>query len=60
MIQGDGAMNIYNQKYNAHAPKGIEKRKAYIIGGGIAGLSAAVHLVDDIHMPGGKYHNTGN
>lgn len=45
-------MNIYDQKYNAHAPRGIENRKAYIIGGGIAGLSAAVHLVDDIHMPG--------
>ncbi|MGN0768964.1 MAG: oleate hydratase, partial [Christensenellales bacterium] len=39
-------------KYNAKAPEGIEKRKAYIIGGGIAGLSAAIYLVDDIHMPG--------
>ena len=45
-------MKIYDLKYNAHAPKGIESRKAYIIGGGIAGLSAAIHLVDDIHMPG--------
>ncbi|MGN1388016.1 MAG: oleate hydratase [Bulleidia sp.] len=45
-------MKIYDLKYNAKAPEGIEKRRAYIIGGGIAGLSAAVYLVDDIHMPG--------
>lgn len=45
-------MKIYDLKYNAKAPEGIEKRKAYIIGGGIAGLSAAVYLVSDIHMPG--------
>lgn len=45
-------MKVYDLKYNAKAPEGIENRKAYIIGGGIAGLSAAVHLVDDIHMPG--------
>ena len=45
-------MKIYDLKYNAHAPKGIESRHAYIIGGGIAGLSAAIYLVDDIHMPG--------
>lgn len=45
-------MKIYDLKYNAKPPVGIENRKAYIIGGGIAGLSAAIHLVDDIHMPG--------
>ncbi|MGN1076930.1 MAG: oleate hydratase, partial [Candidatus Gallimonas sp.] len=45
-------MKIYDLKHNAQPPKGIEHRNAYIIGGGIAGLSAAVHLVDDIHMPG--------
>lgn len=45
-------MKIYDMKYNAKAPKGIADRKAYIIGGGIAGLSAAIYLVDDIHMPG--------
>ena len=45
-------MKVYDLKYNAHAPAGIENRKAYIIGSGIAGLSAAIHLVDDIHMPG--------
>lgn len=45
-------MKIYDLKYNAKPPKGFEHREAYIIGGGIAGLSAAVYLVDDIHMPG--------
>lgn len=33
-------------------PEGIEERKAYIVGGGIAGLSAAAFLVRDAHMPG--------
>ena len=45
-------MKIYDLKYNAKAPENIESRKAYIIGGGIAGLSAAVYLIDDAHMPG--------
>lgn len=34
------------------APKGIEKRKAYIVGSGIAGLAAAFYLIRDSHMPG--------
>ena len=33
-------------------PEGIEERKAYIVGGGIAGLSAAAFLVRDAQMPG--------
>ena len=33
-------------------PEGIESRKAYIVGGGIAGLSAAAFLVRDAQMPG--------
>lgn len=33
-------------------PDGIENRKAYIVGGGIAGLSAAAFLVRDAQMPG--------
>ena len=45
-------MKIYDLKYHAKTPDGIENRKAYIIGGGIAGLSAAVYLVDDVYMPG--------
>lgn len=27
-------MNVYNLKYNAKAPRGIEGRHSYIIGGG--------------------------
>lgn len=33
-------------------PEAIEERKAYIVGGGIAGLSAAAFLVRDAQMPG--------
>jgi oleate hydratase len=38
-------------KINALPPDGIEHKRAHIIGGGIAGLAAAVFLVDDAHMP---------
>ncbi len=33
------------------SPEGIERKSAHIVGGGIAGLAAAVFLVDDAHMP---------
>lgn len=33
-------------------PQGIEDRRAYIVGGGLAGLSAAAFLVRDGQMPG--------
>lgn len=36
----------------AHKPEGIENRKAYIIGGGVAGLATAVFLIDDCYLPG--------
>jgi oleate hydratase len=39
-------------RINASKPEGIENRKAHIVGGGIAGLSAAVFLIDDGYMPG--------
>lgn len=45
-------MNIYRTLYHAPKPEGIEKRKAHIVGGGIAGLAAAAFLVDDAGMPG--------
>lgn len=44
-------MKIYDLKYHAKVPSNIKNRKAYIIGAGIAGLSAATYLSDDIHMP---------
>jgi oleate hydratase len=45
-------VNIYSTFYHAPKPKGIEQRKAYIVGGGIAGLAAAAFIVDDAGMPG--------
>ena len=45
-------MKLYDFLYHPKKPEGIEKRKAYIVGGGIAGLAAAAFLVDDAGMPG--------
>jgi len=45
-------MNIYKTMYHAPKPEGIEKSKAYIMGGSIAGLATAAFLVDDAQMPG--------
>ena len=36
----------------AHKPEGIENRKAYIVGGGVAGLATTVFLIDDCYVPG--------
>ncbi|MGM9538607.1 MAG: tyrosine-type recombinase/integrase [Candidatus Onthomonas sp.] len=44
-------MKIYDLKYNAKAPKGRAPQGIHHRGD-IAGLSAAVQLVDDVHMPG--------
>jgi len=44
-------MNIYKTMYHAKKPEGIENRKAYIVGGGIAGLATAAFLMDDAGMP---------
>ncbi|MGO8946915.1 MAG: oleate hydratase [Ktedonobacterales bacterium] len=38
-------------RINARPPIGIERKRAHILGGGIAGLAAAAFLVDDAHMP---------
>ncbi|MDE5758389.1 MAG: oleate hydratase, partial [Allobaculum sp.] len=37
-------------------PEGIENKSAYIIGSGLAGLSAACFLVRDAQMEGQKIH----
>lgn len=39
-------------RIRAHKPENIDSRKGHIIGGGIAGLAAAVFLIDDGYMPG--------
>ncbi len=44
-------MKLYDFLYHPKTPDGIESRKAYIVGGGIAGLAAAAFLVDDAKMP---------
>ena len=38
-------------RINALSPDGIERKRAHIIGGGIAGLATAAFLVD-AHLPG--------
>jgi oleate hydratase len=43
-------MRIYDMVH-ATKPDGIENKKAYIIGGGIAGLSAAAFLATEAQMP---------
>ena len=48
-------VRVYEQ-INALPRAGIGKKSAHIIGGGIGGLSAAVFLVDDAHMPGRGHH----
>ena len=53
-------MYYSNGNYEGHArpkkPSGVEKKRAYIVGGGLAGLSAAVFLVRDAQMPGENIH----
>lgn len=53
-------MYYSNGNYEAFArprkPEGIEKKKAYIVGTGLAGLAAAAFLVRDAQMPGKNIH----
>ena len=53
-------MYYSNGNYEAFArpkkPAGVDKKHAYIIGGGLAGLSAAVFLIRDAQMPGENIH----
>ena len=46
----------YEAFVHPRKPKDIEKKSAYIIGTGLAGLSAAVFLVRDAQMPGENIH----
>ena len=53
-------MYYSNGNYEGHArprkPAGVDHKHAYIIGGGLAGLSAAVFLVRDAQLPGDHIH----
>ena len=57
-----GVVKMYysNGNYEAFArpkkPAGVDKKHAYIIGGGLAGLSAAVFLIRDAQIPGENIH----
>lgn len=53
-------MYYSNGNYEAFArpkkPAGVDHKNAYIVGGGLAGLAAAVFLVRDGQMPGDHIH----
>lgn len=46
----------YEAFARSRKPKDVEKKEAYIVGGGLAGLAAAVFLIRDGHMAGEKIH----
>lgn len=48
-------MNNY-ERINSKVKQGMENSKAYLVGGGIASLSAATFLIRDGHMPGKNIH----
>ena len=53
-------MNYSSGNFEAFAhprkPAGVDQKSAYIVGGGLAGLAAAVFLVRDGQMPGKQVH----
>jgi len=44
------------ERINSKAKSGIEKRHAYLLGGGIGSLASAAFLIHDAHMPGKNIH----
>lgn len=46
-------MGAYQRKRPLPTP-GVEARKAWIVGGGLAGMAAAFYLIRDGHMPAGN------
>lgn len=46
----------YEALAHPEKPEGVEKKSAYIIGTGLAGLTAAFYLVRDGQMPGNHIH----
>ena len=57
---GGEGMYYSSGNYEAFArpekPEGVEQKSAYIIGSGLAALSAACYLVRDAQMPGSHVH----
>ena len=46
----------YEAFVHPRKPEGVENKSAYIVGTGLAGLSAAIFLVRDAQMPGENIH----
>lgn len=46
----------YEAFTDARKPKDADKKSAYVIGGGLAGLAACVFMIRDGHMDGKKIH----
>lgn len=46
----------YDAFVHARKPKGADKKSAYIVGSGLAGLSSAFYLVRDGHVKGDRIH----
>ena len=57
-----GGVIVYysNGNYEAFArpekPEGVDKKSAYIVGSGLAGLAVAAFLIRDAQMPGSHIH----
>lgn len=53
-------MRYTNGNFEAFArprkPEGVDKKSAYIVGSGLAGLAAAVFLIRDGQMDGQRIH----
>lgn len=52
-ISKDGEENTFD---SIHGHRNPETTSAYLIGGGIASLAAAVHLIHDAHVPAFQIH----
>lgn len=46
----------YYTRAHARKPEGIDNKKAWIVGSGLAGLAAGISLVRDAQMPGKNIH----
>ncbi|KAF4627074.1 hypothetical protein G7Y89_g11082 [Cudoniella acicularis] len=44
------------QAHNSHPARKPEEVNAYLVGGGIASLAAATHLIHDAHVPANQIH----
>ena len=52
----NGDENASHTGHSSHGPRNPDSANTYLIGGGIASLAAAVHLIHDAHVPGPQIH----